>query len=66
MKINFTDTLLYRTLSIPGMEWDKSCRYIFALKLPAIFVLVLVGIPVALIVDFIWATINTNTKGENE
>jgi hypothetical protein len=59
--MKFDETLMYRILSIPGTEWDKSCGYIFVLIIPAIFMLVIVGIITALIVDMINATKNVGS-----
>ena len=54
--MKFNETLIYRILSIPGDEFEKSCGYIFVLKIPAIFMLMLIGIPTAIIVDLLQAT----------
>ena len=51
--MKFNETVIYRTLSIPGDEWEKSCVYIFTMKIPFMILLMLVGIPIAIIVD-IW------------
>lgn len=35
--MNFESTLLYKLLKFPGDHWNNSCGYVFAMKLPEIF-----------------------------
>ena len=56
--MKFDETLMYRILSIPGTEWDKSCGYIFVLKIPAIFMLVIIGLFTAVVIDMVQASKN--------
>lgn len=58
--MKFNETLIYRVLSIPGIEWDKSCGYVFALKIPVLILLILVGVPIAIVFDFFYAVINVD------
>lgn len=54
--MKFNETLIYRVLSIPGIEWDKSCGYVFALKIPVLLLMILIGVPFAIVLDFLCAT----------
>lgn len=56
----FNETLMYRVLSIPGIERNKCCGYVFALKIPVLLLMMLVGIPVALVLDFFYASLKMN------
>jgi hypothetical protein len=49
--MSFNETLIYRILSIPGKEFEKDCGYFFMLKVPMLFLIMLVGVPMALIFD---------------
>ena len=40
---------------LPIEQWGKDCAYIFTLKIPIIILMTLIGIVIAIIVDFIYA-----------
>lgn len=50
--MNFNETVMYRILSVPSDEWNKSCGYIFALKIPVLMFALFIWIILAFIVDF--------------
>jgi len=58
--MKFNETLIYRVLSIPGNEWEKSCGYVFALKIPVLIVMMLVGVPTAIVIDFFYAALKVD------
>lgn len=58
--MKFNETLIYRVLSIPGVEWDKSCGYVFALKMPILILMMFVGVPIAIVIDFFYAAANVD------
>ena len=63
--MKFNETMIYRVLSIPGVEWDKSCGYIFALKIPIIILMMIVGIPIAVVIDFFYAALKIDGAPPN-
>lgn len=58
--MKFNETMTYRVLSIPGIEFDKSCGYVFALKIPVLFFMMLVGVPIAIVLDFFYTALNVD------
>jgi len=54
--MKFNETLIFRILSIPSDEFNNNFLYIFLLKIPKIIIQLLIGIPIALVIDFIYAS----------
>lgn len=56
--IKFSETLLHEVLSFPGAQWENSNGYTFVLKIPIIIVLVLIRLPIAIVLDFLFASLD--------
>jgi hypothetical protein len=54
-EMNYQQTLMSRVLSVPSEQWNDNCLYIFILKLPFIVAYCVIGVIVALVVDFVVA-----------
>lgn len=55
--MKFSETAIYMVLSIPGEEWEKDCGYVFALKVPVLVWMMAFGIPLAIVVDIVKASL---------
>lgn len=49
--MKFKETVLYKTLLIPVENWKNDCLYTFLLKTPYLLLLLIVGMPMAIICD---------------
>lgn len=47
----YKDSLLHTTLSVIPTEFKKS-KYFFVLKSPALLIMMVIGIPLSLVIDF--------------
>ena len=55
--MKFSSTLLYSVLAIPKAEYKDNCFYVKVLKTPLLILMLVIGVPTAIIIDAIGVTI---------
>ena len=54
-KFTFKDTILFRTVMTPVIYAENNCFYYYILALPYFVLLIVVGVPLAIIIDIFTA-----------